>query len=48
MYIRISVSKKVSVIILINLVMGSSQAMKTAWLEDALSTLPSIAFFIAS
>ena len=38
----------VSVILLMNLVMGSSQAMKTAWLEDALSTLPSIAFLIAS
>jgi len=28
--------------------MGSSQAMKTAWLEDALGTLPAIAFLVAS
>jgi len=29
------------------LVMGSSQAMKTAWLEDLLSLVPSVAFIIA-
>lgn len=38
----------VSVVILMYLVMGSSQAMKTAWLEDSLSILPSISFLIAS
>ncbi|TVZ28518.1 cation diffusion facilitator family transporter [Gillisia sp. Hel_I_86] len=37
-----------STIILMYLVMGSSQAMKTAWLEDALSTLPAISFLIAT
>lgn len=29
------------------LVMGNSQAMKTAWVEDILSTLPQIAFLVA-
>lgn len=37
-----------TVIVLMYVVMGSSQAMKTAWLEDALSTLPAISFLIAS
>lgn len=36
-----------SVVVLMYLVMGSSQAMKTAWLEDTLSLLPGIAFLIA-
>jgi len=44
----ISLAYLVTVVILMNLVMGSSQAMKTAWLEDALSTLPGISFLIAS
>ncbi len=38
----------ISTIVLMYLVMGSSQAMKTAWLEDALSTLPAISFLIAT
>lgn len=38
----------VTVVILMYLVMGSSQAMKTAWLEDALSMIPAISFLIAS
>ncbi len=37
-----------SVVVLMYLVMGSSQAMKTAWLEDALSMVPAISFLIAS
>ena len=37
-----------STIVLMYLLMGSSQAMKTAWLEDALSTLPAISFLIAT
>jgi len=37
-----------TVVILMYLVMGSSQAMKTAWLEDALSIIPAISFLIAS
>ncbi len=44
----ITIAYLISVIIIMYLVMGSSQAMKTAWLEDALSSLPSIAFLIAS
>lgn len=37
-----------SVVILMYLVMGNSQAMKAAWLEDLLSLLPAIAFLVAS
>ena len=37
-----------STIVLMYLVMGSSQAMKTAWLEDAMGLLPAISFLIAS
>lgn len=37
-----------SVIIVMYLVLGSSQAMKTAWLEDVLSVIPAIAFLIAT
>lgn len=38
----------ISVVILMYLVMGSSQAMKTAWLEDMLGLIPPIVFLIAS
>jgi cation diffusion facilitator family transporter len=34
-------------ITVVALVMGSSQAMRTAWVEDILSTLPQIAFLVA-
>lgn len=34
-------------IALIAAVMGSSQAMRTAWIEDILSTIPQIAFLVA-
>lgn len=44
----ITIAYLVSVAVLMYLVMGSSQAMKTAWLEDALSILPAIAFLVAS
>lgn len=37
-----------SAIFFIYLTMGSSQAMKAAWLEDLLSLTPSIAFLVAS
>lgn len=36
-----------SIIALIGLVMGSSQAMKTAWIEDILSLVPSLVFLLA-
>ncbi|MCG2419057.1 cation diffusion facilitator family transporter [Aequorivita sp. F47161] len=44
----ITLAYMLSVIVIMFLVMGSSQAMKTAWLEDALSTLPAIAFLVAT
>lgn len=37
-----------SVIVLMGLVAGSSQAMKTAWIEDLLSLVPAIVFLVAS
>jgi cation diffusion facilitator family transporter len=37
-----------TVVILMYLVMGTSQAMKAAWLEDSLSMFPAIAFLVAS
>lgn len=37
-----------STVVLMYLVMGNSQAMKTAWFEDLLSLTPSISFLIAS
>lgn len=37
-----------SVVVVMYLSMGSSQAMKTAWLEDLLSIIPSISFLIAT
>ncbi len=37
-----------TVVLLMYLVMGSSQAMKTAWFEDALSMIPAISFLIAA
>lgn len=37
----------VSVVILMYLTLGSSQAMKSAWLEDVLSLVPSVAFLIS-
>lgn len=44
----ITVGYLLSVVILMYLVMGSSQAMKTAWLEDMLSLFPAISFLVAS
>ena len=38
----------ITVVVLMYLTMGSSQAMKTAWLEDMLSLVPSITFLIAT
>lgn len=37
----------VSIITLIGLAMGSSQAMKTAWVEDVLSLIPALVFLLA-
>ncbi|MDN3724135.1 cation diffusion facilitator family transporter [Aequorivita sp. SDUM287046] len=44
----ITIAYLISVTVLMYLVMGTSQAMKTAWLEDVLSMLPAISFLIAS
>lgn len=43
----ISIVYVISAVILVLLVMGSSQAMRAAWLEDMLSLLPPISFLIA-
>lgn len=45
---RITVVYLLSVAVIMYLVMGSSQAMKSAWMEDVLSLIPSIAFLITS
>ena len=44
----ITVFYLISVIIVMFITMGSSQAMKTAWLEDLLSLIPSTVFLIAT
>lgn len=44
----ITIAYLISTIILMYMVMGSSQAMKTAWLEDAMGLIPAISFLIAS
>lgn len=36
-----------SIIVLIGLAMGSSQAMKTAWVEDVLSLVPALVFLLS-
>ena len=45
---RVTLIYLISVVVVMYLTMGSSQAMKSAWLEDVLSLLPSIAFLISS
>src|SRR5690606_30321614 len=37
-----------SAVVLVYLVMGGSQAMKAAWLEDMLSLIPPIAFLVGA
>lgn len=44
----ITVFYLLTVAVLMYLVMGSSQAMKSAWLEDVLSLVPSIAFLVST
>src|SRR5690554_2180203 len=36
-----------SIVVVMGLVMGSSQAMKSAWVEDVLSLVPAIVFLVA-
>jgi len=38
----------ISIIIVMGLAMGGSQAMKTAWVEDSLGLIPPIAFLVAA
>ena len=44
----ITIASIVTIVAVMYLSMGSSQAMKTAWLEDLLSFIPPISFLIAS
>lgn len=44
---RWNIGWSISIIIAMGLAMGSSQAMKTAWVEDTLGLVPPIAFLIA-
>ncbi|HET8795202.1 MAG TPA: cation diffusion facilitator family transporter [Arthrobacter sp.] len=44
----ITISFLVVAVIIVYLVLGNSQAMKAAWIEDLLSFLPPIAFLVAS
>jgi cation diffusion facilitator family transporter len=43
----LTIAYLISAVILLALVLGNSQAMKTAWAEDLLSLIPPIAFLIA-
>jgi cation diffusion facilitator family transporter len=43
----LTIAYLVSAVVLLALVLGSSQAMKTAWIEDLLSLIPPIAFLVA-
>ena len=44
----LTIAYLLSAVVLLALVMGSSQAMKTAWAEDLLSLIPPIAFLLAT
>jgi cation diffusion facilitator family transporter len=43
----LTIAYLVSAVVLLGLVLGNSQAMKTAWAEDLLSLIPPIAFLVA-
>ena len=43
----ITIGYMITSIALVALVMGSSQAMKAAWVEDVLALIPPVAFLIA-
>jgi cation diffusion facilitator family transporter len=45
---RISIVYWLSAVVLLYLVLGSSQAMKAAWIEDILGLFPPIAFLVAA
>lgn len=44
----LTIAYLISAVFFIYLTLGSSQAMKTAWFEDLLSLIPSIAFLVAT
>jgi divalent metal cation (Fe/Co/Zn/Cd) transporter len=44
----LTIAYLLSAVVLLGLVLGNSQAMKTAWAEDLLSLIPPIAFLIAT
>lgn len=44
----ITIAYMVTAVVLVALVMGSSQAMKAAWIEDMLAFIPPIAFLVAT
>jgi cation diffusion facilitator family transporter len=44
----LSIGFLISIVILMGLVMGNSQAMKAMWLEDLLSLVPSVSFLVAA
>lgn len=44
----ITIVVMIGIIVMMGLVMGSSQAMRTAWIEDILSLVPPIVFLIAT
>ena len=48
LYAWVTILYLISVVILLYVVMGTSQAMKAAWLEDTLSLVPPIMFLMAS
>ena len=43
----LTIAYLISAVVLLALVLGSSQAMKIAWIEDLLSLIPPIAFLLA-
>jgi divalent metal cation (Fe/Co/Zn/Cd) transporter len=43
----VSLAYLLTAVVLVYLVMGSSQAMKAAWVEDLLSLIPPVAFLVA-
>lgn len=44
----ITIAYQITVVVIMYLVMGSSQAMKTAWLEDTLGIIPAVSYLIAA
>jgi divalent metal cation (Fe/Co/Zn/Cd) transporter len=44
----LTIAYLVSVVVLMYIVMGSSQAMKTAWIEDCLSLIPPVCFLLGA